>query len=156
MEGELIVRKIREGTVIDHIPRGKALLLLRLMGIKGDEGYRLAVVSNVESKKMGKKDIIKVEGKELKGEEVDLIALVAPTVTINIVRNFEVVEKRKISVPKIVRGLLKCPNTSCVSNNDPEAVSEFSVRRESPLLISCSYCESRLSGEDVVKQLSGD
>lgn len=92
----------------------------------------------------------------MKGEEVDLIALVAPTVTINIVRNFEVVEKRKISVPKIVRGLLKCPNTSCVSNNDPEAVSEFSVRRESPLLISCSYCESRLSGEDVVKQLSGD
>jgi|ECHvirMinimDraft_2_1075157.scaffolds.fasta_scaffold00113_2 aspartate carbamoyltransferase, regulatory subunit len=156
MEGELIVRKIKDGTVIDHIPQGKALLLLRLIGITGAEGYRLAVVSNVESRKMGKKDIIKVEGKELMGYEVELIALVAPTVTINIVRNYEVIEKRKISPPRIVRRLLKCPNNSCITNNDPEATSEFQLINQTPLLLSCSFCETMLNGEQVVKQLLGE
>ncbi|MEM0303526.1 MAG: aspartate carbamoyltransferase regulatory subunit, partial [Saccharolobus sp.] len=80
---ELIVSKIKDGTVIDHIPAGRALSVLKILGIKGDEGYRIALVMNVESKKIGKKDIVKIEGREIDDKEAELISLIAPSATIN-------------------------------------------------------------------------
>lgn len=77
---ELIISKIRDGVVIDHIPAGRALLVLRLLGISGREGgFRVALVMNVESRKLGIKDIVKIEGRELTKDELNLVALVAPT-----------------------------------------------------------------------------
>lgn len=141
MSKELIVSKIENGTVIDHIPAGRALAVLRVLGISGKEGLRIALVMNVESRKLGKKDIVKIEGRELTPEEVNIISAVAPTATINIVRNFEVVKKFNVSPPAVVRGRFRCRNPTCVTNAPREHVESvfYLVRREPPLFV-CAYC----------------
>jgi aspartate carbamoyltransferase regulatory subunit len=141
MSRELIVSKIEHGTVIDHIPAGRALAVLRVLGITGREGVRVALVMNVESGKLGKKDIVKIEGRELTPEEVNIISAVAPTATINIVRSFEVVKKFKVSPPEVVRGRFKCKNPTCVTNAPREPVEPafYLVRKEPPLFV-CAYC----------------
>jgi len=141
MSRELIVSKIENGTVIDHIPAGRALAVLRVLGITGREGVRVALVMNVDSGKLGKKDIVKIEGRELTPEEVNIISAVAPTATINIVRNFEVVRKFKVSPPEVIRGRFKCKNPNCVTNAPREPVEPtfYLVRKEPPLFV-CAYC----------------
>lgn len=152
-EKTLIVNKIKEGTVIDHIPAGRALAVLNILGIKGKEGYSVALVMNVESRKIGRKDIVKIEGKFLDERETNLITLIAPTATVNIIQDYEVVEKRKLKLPEVIKGLLKCPNTSCISNNDPEAYSKFRVVSSSPLKLKCEYCEIFISEDEVMRQI---
>jgi aspartate carbamoyltransferase regulatory subunit len=141
MSRELIVSKIENGTVIDHIPAGRALAVLRVLGITGKEGMRVALVMNVESSKLGKKDIIKIEGRELTPEEVNIISAVAPTATINIIRNFEVVKKFKVSPPEVIKGRFKCKNPTCITNAPRESVEPtfYLVRKEPPLFV-CAYC----------------
>ncbi len=90
---ELYVKKIRNGTVIDHIFAGHALDVLKILGIDGREGHIVSAAMNVISKKQNKKDIVKVENRELKPGEVDKIALIAPSATISIIRDYEVAEK---------------------------------------------------------------
>ena len=141
MSRELIVSKIENGTVIDHIPAGRALAVLRVLGITGKEGMRVALVMNVESSKLGKKDIVKIEGRELTPEEVNIISAVAPTATINIIRNFEVVKKFKVSPPEVIKGRFKCKNPTCITNAPREPVEPtfYLVRKEPPLFV-CAYC----------------
>ncbi|MEM0370721.1 MAG: aspartate carbamoyltransferase regulatory subunit [Pyrobaculum sp.] len=141
MSKELIVSKIENGTVIDHIPAGRALTVLRVLGITGREGLRIALVMNVESRKLGRKDIVKIEGRELTPEEVNIISAVAPSATINIIRNFEVVKKFNVSPPNVVRGRFRCRNPTCITNAPREYVETifYLVRREPPLFI-CAYC----------------
>jgi aspartate carbamoyltransferase regulatory subunit len=152
---DLLVRRIREGTVIDHIPAGKALTVLRILGITGKEGYRVAVVMNVESRKLGLKDIVKIEGRFLRPDEVDRIALIAPTATINIVRNYEVVEKRRVQLPDVIEGIIRCVNPSCITRQKREPIKpRFRVISKSPLRLQCVYCGTIMSAEDVERQLS--
>ncbi len=141
MSRELIVSKIENGTVIDHIPAGRALAVLRVLGITGKEGMRVALVMNVESSKLGKKDIVKIEGRELTPEEVNIISAVAPTATINIIRNFEVVKKFKVSPPEVIKGRFRCKNPTCITNAPREPVEPifYLVKREPPLFV-CAYC----------------
>ncbi len=138
---ELRVRRIKEGTVIDHIPPGKALKVLSILGISGSEGTVVAVLMNVESRKLGRKDIVKLEGRFLTRDEVDEISLVAPTATINIIRDFEVAEKFKLSLPEVLEGIVRCPNPRCVSNLEGEPVTprlELLDPRRS--IYRCHYC----------------
>ncbi|MFP3399798.1 MAG: aspartate carbamoyltransferase regulatory subunit [Acidianus sp.] len=153
MKNGLIVSKIKNGTVIDHIPAGRALAVLNTLGIKGNEGNRVALVMNVESSKMGKKDIVKIEERELNQREVELIALIAPSATINIIRNYEVAEKRKLNLPEKIEGILKCPNPACITNNDVEARSRFIVISKLPLVLKCDYCETTLTEDEVLRQI---
>ncbi len=156
MSRRLLVDKIRSGTVIDHIEAGRALDVLRILGISGKEGFLVAVVMNVDSRKLGKKDIVKVEGLELSREHVDLIALISPRATINIIRDYEVVTKYRVTVPSRVRGLLRCVNPNCITNQPREPLeTSFTVRGPEPLVLVCDYCGSRLTGDDVVRQLVG-
>jgi len=156
MERELRVSKIREGTVIDHIDAGRALHVLRILGLTGAEGFTIAVVMNVPSQKLGKKDIVKVEGVELKEEQVSKIALIAPSATINIIRDYAVAEKVKVRIPPVVEGLLKCANPNCVTNMPREPVkSRFKVISVRPLKLVCEYCGTELNQDDVIKQLTG-
>ncbi len=156
MSEELVVRRISNGTVIDHIPAGRALKVLRILGITGEEGYMVSMVMNVYSKKLGKKDIVKVEGRELSSEEVNKIALVAPTATINIVRDYEVVEKRKVELPDRIEGIVRCVNPKCVTNAPREAVHpSFRVISRKPLKLVCEYCGEYLTEEEVIAQLAG-
>lgn len=156
MKEELVVRRIADGTVIDHIQAGRALRVLKLLGITGERDGVVALVMNVPSLKLGKKDIVKVEGRELSKEEVDKIALISPKATINIIRNYEVVEKRRVELPDRVIGILKCMNPNCVTNIPRESVEPaFTLLSRGPLRMVCEYCGEYLTEEEIVEQLSG-
>ncbi len=139
---QLVISKIREGTVIDHITAGRALLVLKILGIREGTGETVSMVMNVPSKKMGKKDIVKVEGKYISEEELNKIALISPNATINLVRNYEIERKFKVKPPEIVEGILSCPNRLCVSNAAREPiVSRFYIRvDEGEVVAKCHYC----------------
>lgn len=136
--GGLLVSPIRNGTVIDHITAGEALNVLRILGITGSTRECLSIATNVESGRMGRKDIVKIENRELRTEEVDRIALIAPQAKINIIRNYEVVEKKGVETPEIVRGVVRCPNPGCITNTNEPVESTFEVL---PKGLHCLYCD---------------
>jgi aspartate carbamoyltransferase regulatory subunit len=140
-EVELKVRPITNGTVIDHIAGGQALNVLKILGISGTTDATVSVLMNVKSKKLGKKDIVKVEDRELKDEEVDRIALIAPDATINIIRDFNVVEKRSVDLPNEVVGVIRCQNPSCISNTSEPIKSRMLIKAKKPVVLRCVYCE---------------
>lgn len=153
MDEGLLVRKIRDGTVIDHIPAGNALNVIRILGIAGNSGSRLSIIMNTDSSKLGKKDIVKIEGRELTMDEVDIISLIAPTATINIVRDYKVVKKEKVSIPDIIEDVIRCANPSCITNLEREKIKpRFKVVSKDPLLLKCVYCERYTTREDILRQ----
>jgi len=152
VEEELHVKKIREGTVIDHITSGHALTVLRILGIFGREGGVVSAAMNVPSKKIKRKDIVKIEGRELRPEEVDKIALIAPRATINIIRNYKVIRKEKVNLPKVIRGIVRCANPTCVSNSNEPVQSTFIVECEEPLRLRCHYCGRIMEKDDILQQ----
>jgi len=137
---EIKLKKIRDGTVIDHVPAGKALEVLRILGVGDKFPDVVAVLMNVESKRLGKKDVIKVENKELSKEEADRLALVAPNATINIVKDFGVKKKIDVELPRELVGIVKCANPQCVTNRE-QVATRFSVVSTNPLEIRCEHCE---------------
>ncbi|MFC7042115.1 aspartate carbamoyltransferase regulatory subunit [Halonotius aquaticus] len=134
---ELRVSKIRNGTVIDHVTGGQALNVLSILGIDGSEGLGVSVVLNVPSDRLGLKDVVKVEDRELSQSEVDVISLIAPEATINIIREFDVVEKNRVDRPETVIGLLSCPNRNCITNANEPVETKFDVVDEG---VRCTYC----------------
>ena len=154
MPEELLrVSKIKKGTVIDHITHGHALDILKILGITGRESSGVITIAiNVPSKKYGTKDIVKVEGRELRSDEVDKIALLAPHATINIIRNYKVVEKQRVKLPAVIRGIVKCANPSCISNSGEPIQPTFYVEREEPLRLRCHYCGRIMEREDVMRR----
>jgi len=141
---ELKIQPIKNGTVIDHITPGNALKVLKILRIPENAGGSIvSAVMNVESKR-GKKDIVKIENRELKASEVDKIALIAPNATINIIRNYEVAEKHRVVVPDDIVGIVKCANPNCISNSKEPIQSRFIVKSRDPLRIKCFYCEREL------------
>ena len=137
---ELKIQPIKNGTVIDHIPSGNAVKVLHILGIPKFSSSIVSVAMNVKSK-LGKKDIVKVENRELDPHEVDKIALIAPKATINIIRDYEVVEKHKVNLPKEIIGIAKCSNPTCISNSNEPVNSRFIVISNDPPRIKCYYCE---------------
>ncbi|MCW3996571.1 MAG: aspartate carbamoyltransferase regulatory subunit [Candidatus Bathyarchaeota archaeon] len=152
-EKELRVSKIKDGTVIDHIHGGFALDVVRILGLTGKEKRVMTIAINVPSKRFGVKDIIKIEGKALSSQEVNRIALVAPHASINIVHDYEVVEKTEVKLPQAIEGIVKCANPCCISNSDEPIVSKFYVKREEPLLLKCHYCGIVLEQAEVLSQV---
>jgi len=148
----LRVSKIKDGTVIDHITSGHALDVVKILGITGRAGGVVTVAMRVPSKRLGVKDIVKVEGRELNSDEVNKIALLAPHATINIVRDYKVVEKQRAKLPNVIRGIVKCANPTCISNSGEPIQSTFYVEREEPLLIKCHYCGYIMEKTDILKQ----
>ena len=148
----LRVSKIKNGTVIDHITGGHALDVIKILGITGRVDGVVTVAMNVPSKKLDVKDMVKIEGRELKAEEVDKIALLAPHATINIVRNYKVVEKQRVKLPNVIRGIVKCSNPACISNSSEPVQPTFYVDNEDPLRVRCHYCGYIMEKQDVLKQ----
>ena len=151
-ETTLRVSKIRNGTVIDHITNGHALDVVKILGITGRTGGVVTVTMNVPSKKLGVKDIVKVEGRELNSKEVDKIALLAPHASINIIRDYVVVDKQVVKLPEILKGIVKCANPACISNSEEPVHPTFYVEREEPLRLKCHYCGYIMEKQDVLKQ----
>jgi len=148
----LYVSKIKDGTVIDHITGGHALDVIKILGITGKERRIITIAINVPSKRFKVKDIVKIEGRELKPEEVHKIALLAPHATINIIRNYNVVEKQRVKLPNIIEGIVKCANPACISNSNEPVQSKFYVKSEEPLILKCHYCGYIMEKSDVLKQ----
>jgi aspartate carbamoyltransferase regulatory subunit len=144
-EVELKVRPIKNGTVIDHITAGQALNVLKILEISGTSDAVVSVVMNVGSGKLEKKDIVKVENRELREEEVNRIALIAPAATINIIRNYKVMEKSKVDLPNEIIGVVRCQNPSCISNTSEPIKSRMVVKAKNPVLLRCIYCEQPLT-----------
>jgi aspartate carbamoyltransferase regulatory subunit len=144
-EVELRVKPIKNGTVIDHIAGGQALNVLKILGISGTTDATVSVVMNVDSSKLGKKDIVKVEDRELKEEEVNRIALIAPDATINIIRDFLVIEKHLVDLPDLIIGVVRCQNPSCISNTEEPIKSRMLVKTKNPVVLRCVYCEQPIT-----------
>lgn len=141
---ELLVSKIENGIVIDHIPAGKAFQVLKLL--KLDPDARCLVAQNVDSRSLGRKDFIKIEGSYLTSKEIDIIAFLAPNSTLNIIHDWEIKEKRKIILPEKIEGNFKCPNPLCPTNREYTAPKTiFTVETGSKLeqtILKCNYCDS--------------
>jgi aspartate carbamoyltransferase regulatory subunit len=141
---ELKVQPIKNGTVIDHIPSGMALKVLKILAVNEDIGSTVSVLMHAHSGKVGWKDVVKIEDRELDTDEVNKIALIAPDATINIIRNYSVAEKRKVILPNVVRGIVKCANPNCITNLREPIRSEFIVESKNPPKLKCRYCERNL------------
>ncbi len=140
----IVISPIRNGTVIDHITPGEGLTVLRILGIHDGTHVTVIVASNVTSSRGGRKDMVKIENRELLKDEVDKIALVAPDATISIIRNFKVSVKKPVEVPKRIVDVIKCPNSNCITNTKEPVLSKFVVH---PRGFRCQYCDSLISSE---------
>lgn len=137
---ELKVSAIKNGTVIDHIPAKDLFKVVSILGLeKIDNSFTLG--NNLESSKLGRKSIIKISDKFFADEEINKIALVAPSAKLNIIRDYQVVEKKVVEAPKQdVIGIAKCMNPKCITNND-KVTTRFSVVPGIELGLKCHYCE---------------
>ena len=147
---QLLVRRIRGGTVIDHIESGKAMLVLKALNITGKEGNVITVALNVPSSKHGKKDIIKVENRFLLTDETNKLALIAPHATINIIKDYKLVEKRKIQLPESIVGIFKCPNLKCISNGEQDVKPIIDIVDSENMVLKCRYCGRATSTDELV------
>ncbi|PSQ58141.1 MAG: aspartate carbamoyltransferase regulatory subunit [Halobacteriales archaeon SW_9_67_25] len=136
---ELRVSKIQSGTVIDHITSGQALNVLAILGIDGTDDEIVSIGMNVPSDRLGTKDIVKVEGRELSQGELDVLSLIAPVATINIIRDYGVVEKHRVDRPTEVTGVLQCSNHNCITTEDEPVDSHFEVLDDG---VRCVYCDT--------------
>ena len=146
---EIIVRRIKNGSVIDHIESGKAFLVLKALNITGREGNVITVALNVPSNKYEKKDIIKVENRYLKPDETNKLSLIAPHATINIIKEYKLAEKRKIQSPDYITGIFKCPNLRCVTNGE-NIKSVIEIMDKNKMILRCKYCGRILSIDELI------
>jgi aspartate carbamoyltransferase regulatory subunit len=136
---QLVVSAIKDGTVIDHIP---AKLLFKVISILGLDHIQNQITfgSNLVSKKLGSKAIIKVSGIFFRKEDIDRIALIAPQAKINVIKDYGVVEKKTVEVPDTIEGIVRCVNPMCITNNE-DVKTRFEVVNKDPVKLKCHYCE---------------
>lgn len=145
----LAVSSIENGTVIDHIDVGNALAIVKLLKLPKHQ-KRVTVGLNLPSNRMGYKDIIKVEDREISPDEVNQIAILAPEATINIIQNYEISRKFKIAVPDVIIGIIDCPNLKCISNYENVAkIFHVLHRQRRNIRLQCRYCRTMFSQEKV-------
>lgn len=139
MKTEMLVAAIQNGTVIDHIPAAKTYDVVNLLRLH-TLSTPVTIGFNYRSKKLGRKGIIKVEEKFFTDEEISRLAVVAPNIVLNIIRDYEVVEKKMVTTPDNLVGIVKCNNPVCITNNEPMRTRFRVVDKEAGLL-KCHYCE---------------
>ena len=144
---ELQVAALKNGTVIDHIPSNKLFTVVSLLGLQ-DEDANITIGNNFESKKLGKKGIIKIADRFFTEEEISRLSVVASKIKLNIIRDYEVVEKKEVEMPDELKGIVKCNNPKCISNNEP-MLTWFHVIDKEKGLLKCHYCEKSFTKEIV-------
>lgn len=140
---ELIVSAIENGTVIDHIPVNAVLKVIKILGIDAHQDEVL-IGMNLESKKYGRKGIIKVRNKYFEKSDLNKIALAAPHATLIVIKDYEVAEKIAVQIPNTIEKIVKCINPNCITNNE-DMETKFSVIEKEPLKIQCLYCEKTMT-----------
>lgn len=145
---ELQVAALENGTAIDHIPPSQLFKVAKLLGLENMDNT-ITIGNNFQSKKMGCKGVIKISNKFFEEDEINRIALIAPKVILNIIRDYEVVEKKTVTLPDELVGLVKCNNPKCITNNEP-MLSRFHVIDKEKGTIKCHYCERKINKEDII------
>lgn len=143
----LSVSAIEEGTVIDHIPRGRALKILQILQVGKDQPVTLG--TGLKSKSMEYKDLIKIEHCKLSASQMKQISVFAPAATINQIKNFEVVEKRKATMPEFMNAILLCPNPKCITRHENIPTKFAMVKNLDSPRLRCQYCEKMFTQEEV-------
>ncbi len=129
---------LHQGVVIDHIPAGEAMKIYEYLNL-GDLDCEVAIIKNASSKKIGRKDIIKIEGPLT--INIDALAVRNPNVTINIIENDVIVEKRPVTLPNEVTNIIKCKNPRCITCIEQELPHIFRLTNKEDRVYRCIYCE---------------
>ncbi|MCL5804192.1 MAG: aspartate carbamoyltransferase regulatory subunit [Candidatus Thermoplasmatota archaeon] len=153
MDQTLKISKIKDGTVIDHIPAGKSLKVLSILNITGHINYTVSLGMFVQSKTLGFKDVVKIESRFLERDELDRIALVAPEASISKIRNYEIVEKFQVNLTDRVTDIIKCSNQNCISNTKEPIKPEFIIKTRKPLILTCIYCDREMFEGEILSNL---
>jgi len=148
-QSELMVRRIKEGTVIDHIDEGKGIQVLDALRIDGKDGSLITIALNVPSGKSKKKDIIKVENKFLKDDDTNKIAVIAPKATINIIKNYKLIEKRRVALPNEIDRIFRCSNPDCITNSTEHIESIMDLIDKESMILKCRYCARILDVNEI-------
>ncbi len=144
---QLSVSAIKNGTVIDHIPAKNLFKVIQILGLEKIED-QITFGTNLESKKLGKKAIIKISGHFFEDEDINRIALVAPEAKLNIIKDYEVVEKKVVEVPDVIVGIAKCMNPKCITNFE-SVTTRFRVVSKTNVSLRCHYCEKITNQENL-------
>lgn len=145
---ELAVAALQNGTVIDHIPSSMLFKAVKILGIEKLQTH-VTIGNNLESSKLGTKGIIKVADVLFPEAILNRIALIAPSAKVNIIRDFEVVEKHRVSLPETIVGIVKCNNPKCITNNEPMK-TRFEVVDNEDVTIRCHYCGHTVKSSEAI------
>jgi len=145
---EVSISAIKDGTVIDHIPGDATFKVIEILDLRGIRGI-ISAATNLKSKKMGKKGIIKISGKYLTQDEVNKIAIIAPDASVNIIENYNVKKKLQVSIPQTIHKTIKCSNPNCITNVE-KIPGKFIVLNKDPVKVKCLYCERDMNKEEIV------
>ena len=137
---QLKVSAIKNGTVLDHIPSCQVFKVIDILGLSGSE-HPVTFGVNLDSKSMGRKGIIKISERFFKDDELNKIALIAPNASVNIIRDFKVVEKKLLTIPETICGIVKCINPMCVTNHEDIPTRFRTIVTGSEIQLQCVYCE---------------
>ena len=148
-QSDLLVRRIKDGTVIDHINEGKGLSVLEALEIDGSRGNVITIALNMPSGKLKKKDMIKVEGRSLEDDDPTKLAVIAPASTVNIIKDYKLVEKRRVSLPNQIEQIFRCSNPDCITNSQEHIESTMEVMDKDNLVLKCRYCGRILDVNDL-------
>ncbi|MDY6122888.1 MAG: aspartate carbamoyltransferase regulatory subunit [Porphyromonas sp.] len=139
---ELLVAAIRNGTVLDHIPAEKLFKVVAMLGLE-QMNTPVTLGHNLPSATLGAKGVIKISDRFFSEEELSRIAIIAPNVHLNVIREYEVVEKRLIPLPEEIVGLVRCTNAKCITNHEPMR-THFYVEDSKTEILRCKYCGRKL------------
>jgi aspartate carbamoyltransferase regulatory subunit len=148
MRKELQVAALENGTAIDHIPTEELFKVVSLLQLQKID-HRITIGNNLRSRKMGKKGIIKIADKFFREDEINRIALIAPSVSLNIIKDYEVIEKKEITLPDEIVEIVKCNNPKCITNNEPMK-TRFHVIDKEKVVLQCHYCELKVNKDEIV------
>ncbi len=143
---ERLVAAIENGTVIDHIPAEKTYQVAQLLGLE-KLCVPVTIGYNYRSKKLGRKGIIKVSNRFFSDEEISRLSVVAPKIVLNVIRDFQVTEKKTVETPDELRGIIRCNNPKCITNNEPMKTI-FRVANKELGIVRCHYCDKE---QDIAK-----
>ncbi len=135
----MIIGKIRDGIVLDHISAGRAMDIYNILHL-GELDCTVALIKNAESEKIGRKDIIKIN--QVIDLDFDILGYIDPGITVNIIRNGELYKREHLQLPERVRGLIKCKNPRCITSTEQELENEFRLVNPERRVYRCVYCDS--------------
>ena len=144
---QLSVSAIQNGTVIDHIPASNLFKVIQILGLDRIDN-QITFGTNLESKKLGRKAIIKISGVYFEDMDINRIALVAPDAKLNIIKDYEVIEKRVVEVPDSISGIARCMNPKCITNHE-RVTTKFKVVSKKHVSLKCHYCEKITNEENL-------